>query len=443
MGRCPNRPDNGSVPEPLADALTELRALLLDPARLRRAVAAGRSRRGVPSWRRVELRPVDLKAGRVLQVIEYDERQAFTRNVEYGEPAASAVDGLLAQPFGSWHVDVTDEVVQIRVTKNGLAQVHRAAASTAEVSAAGHDRVKRRFVDPGEPFLAALGITGSDGRVKPSRQGKYHQVEEFVRALASVVSDLETERSEAGARSAVPLEVVDLGCGNAYLTFAAYRFLSSAPSIQGRTVHVTGVDVKAQAVHHGESVARALGWSESVTFVQDTVADAALPELTDIVMALHACDTATDDALARAVRAGAPVVLASPCCHHDIQRQLSSAGHSPPAEYRALIRQPILRERFADVLTDALRASLLRLLGYRVEVVEFVGSMHTPRNTLIKAVRTGAPPTTDQVAEYRELTEAWGVVPRLEELLRNEIAALAPRGSRPAGPIDQRTRSTT
>ena len=134
------------------------------------------------------------------------------------------------------------------------------------------------------------------------------------------------------------------------------------------------------------------------------------------MLALHACDTATDEALARAVRWEAPVVLAAPCCHHDVQRQLADA--TPPEPYAALTRHPILRERFADVLTDALRSLVLRRNGYRVEVVEFVDSAHTPRNAMIRAVRTGAAARPEVEAEYADLVRQWAVHPALERMLR-------------------------
>ena len=351
----------------------------------------------------------------------YDERQAHTRNEEW--PAAQhVVDELLAEPFGSWHVETTHETVQLRVTKKGDAQVHRSAAGA--LSAAGavaadgapiqrsHDRAKPRLIDPAEPFLAELGLTDAQGRVKPSRQDKYRQVEEMLRALDAVLP-------VAGTDDLRPMQVVDLGCGNAYLTFAAYDFLARRGT---RPVQVTGVDVKAQAREHGTAVAERLGWADDVRFVEGSAAGTELPGSgPDVVLALHACDTATDEALARAVRWGTGVILAAPCCHHDLQRQLAAAGPSP-APYALLTRHGILRERFTDVLTDAFRASLLRLVGYRVEVVEFVGSEHTPRNTLIRAVRTGARPTGEQVAEYRELAAAWGVQPRLAVLLSDELA---------------------
>jgi SAM-dependent methyltransferase len=412
------------MPQPLAVALAEVRALLLDPDSLVRAVAAGR-RRGSepPPWRRVELRPVDLKAGRRLQIVAYDEQQATTSNEDYGPRAEAAVDLLLGEPFGNWHVQTRDRTVQLRVTKKGDAQIHRAARADGaadgepadERALHAHDRVKPRLLDPADPLLRELGISDAQGRVRPSRQAKYRQVEEMLRALAAVRDSLPAPQPDGR-----PLRVVDLGCGNAYLTFAAYRWLTGPDGAGRRPVELVGVDVKAQAREHGEKVAAALGWAGSVRFVEGSVLDAPV-DGADVVLALHACDTATDEALARAVRWEAPVILASPCCHHDIQRQLAAADVPDP--YGAVVRHAILRERFADVLTDSLRAAVLRLVGYRVDVVEFVGSEHTPRNTLIRAVRTGAPPTAAQAAEYAALTGQWHVTPRLATLLGPELDA--------------------
>jgi hypothetical protein len=139
-----------------------------------------------------------------------------------------------------------------------------------------------------------------------------------------------------------------------------------------------------------------------------------------VVLALHACDTATDDALARAVTWDAPVVLAAPCCHHDVAAQLRRAP--TPAPYSLLTRNGILRERFADTLTDAMRAAVLRMVGYRVDVIDFVDSKHTPRNTLLRATRTGAPRPADVRREFDDLTRTWGVHPKLAELLHDRLA---------------------
>ena len=402
------------MPEPLDVALAALRRQLLDPNALVRAVASGRRRVGAPPWRRVELRPVDLRGGRQLQVVSYDERQAHTRNVAYdtGE-AVAVVDALLGEAFGNWHVRTTAETVQLRVTKKGLAQVHTAAVGPTPEPDRGHDRRKPRLLDPTEPFLHAVGIADASGRVKPSRQDKYRQVEEFLRVLDAALA------AAPHVQDRLPLRVVDLGCGNAYLTLATYAWLTGRRQLG---VELTGVDVRAAARERNAALAESLGWSGGLRFVEGTILDAPV-EAADVALALHACDTATDEALARAVRWQAPLVLAAPCCHHDLHRQLAAAG-PPPGAYALLTRHGILRERYADVLTDALRAALLRLLGYRVDVVEFVPSQHTPRNVLLRAVRTGAPPPAGQVEEYVTLVREWRVRPHLARLLEPELAAV-------------------
>jgi len=395
----------------LDEALERVGVLLLDHDGLVRAVASGR-RKGQdrPAWRRVELRYVDLREGRRLQVTSYDETQAHTANHALGDPAAAAVSELLDQPFGNWHVDSTAETVQLRVTKKGDGLVHASPREQAVSVDRDHDRDKERLLPADDPVLVALGISDREGRVKPSRQAKYRQVEEFLRLLDVALRDALEQGHVRTPTPDDPLRVVDLGCGNAYLTFAAHRFLSE---VRGLPVRLTGVDVREQSRRHNEDVAAGLGLEAD--FVAGSIGGAELDRAPDVVLALHACDTATDDALARAVGWDSPLVLAAPCCHHDVAAQLRRA--TPPAPYASLVRHGILRERFADTLTDALRALLLRLAGYRVDVVQFVESRHTPRNTMLRAVRTGDVGDPALREEYAALVAAWDVTPRLAELL--------------------------
>ncbi|WP_232678182.1 SAM-dependent methyltransferase [Nocardioides sp. R-C-SC26] len=405
--------------EPLTEALARLRVLLLDPDGLVRAVASGVQKGRRPAWRRIEARYVDLKSGRHLQVTSYDATQAHTANHAVGEPAAVAVDALLAEPFGNWHVDTSTETHQLRVTKKLDAVTHTRRRDQPVVADRGHDRDKERLLPLDDPIFAALGLADEHGRIKPSRQAKVRQVEEFLRQLDAAVSDARAGGHLRRPTSEDPLRVVDLGCGNAYLTFAALRFLGE---VRGLPVAVTGVDVKEQSRAHNTAVAERLGLQ--ARFEVGTIADAVLDPAPEIVLALHACDTATDEALARAVEWDAALVLAAPCCHHDIAAQLRR--NDTPSPYAALTRHGILRERFADTLTDGLRALLLRLHGYRVDVVEFIDSQHTPRNTLLRGVRTGTRGSVSAASagglagvdrEYDELVGTWHLRPRLAELL--------------------------
>ncbi len=420
--------------EPLLRVLARMRSLVLDDQSLVRAVAAGRQKGQRPRWRRVELRYVDLKAGRHLQVTAYDDTQAHTSNHPVGEAAREALDELLDEPFGNWHVDTVTETHQVRVTKKLEAMVHSAPREPASEESSDepprqHDRAKPRLLPEDDPALVAVGVSDEQGRVKPSRQAKYRQVEEFLRDLGPALDDALSSGRLRRPTAEDPLRVVDLGCGNAYLTFAAHSYLTR---VRGLPVQMTGVDVKEQSHRHNTEVAERLGIAETMRFVQGDIGSVELDEPPDVVLALHACDTATDDALARAVLWDASLVLAAPCCHHDVAAQLRRAP--TPAPYAMLTRHGILRERFADTLTDALRAGVMRLLGYRVDVIEFVESRHTPRNTLLRATRTGAAPTPAAKEEYDDLVRSWNVHPRLAELLAQRLAAVAgERADAPAG----------
>jgi SAM-dependent methyltransferase len=377
------------------------------------AVASGRRRGSIPKWRRVEIRPVDLGTGRHVQVTAYDETQAFTSNHRVGDDARQAVEELMAEPFISWAVTTTEGRLSIEVTRKGKPILHRHRLDGAVEAQTTHDRATDRLLDPAAPYLSAVGISDAHGRVKPSRQAKYRQVEEFCRQLTEALDAAGPRLPDVG--TARPLRVVDLGCGNAYLTFAAYHVLTE---VRGLPVDMVGIDVKAQARLRNTALAASLGWERSLRFEQREIAGAvnASHHRPDIVLALHACDTATDDALARAVSWGAALVLSAPCCHHDLQARLATVP--TPEEFAMVARHGILRERLADTLTDAVRASILRTRGYQVDVREFVGSEHTPRNTLLRAVRT----SDDQTArtgreEYDAFVRTWGVHPRLAELL--------------------------
>lgn len=402
--------------EPLLRVLTRMRGLILDDTVLVKAVASGRQRGQTGPWKRAEFRYVDLKGGRHLQVTTYDETQAHTSN-HAGDAAKQVLDELLDQPFANWHVETTTQQHQVRVTKKLEALVHTTDRASEVEPERGHDQAKQRLLPEDDPVLIKLGISDARGLVKPSRQAKYRQVEEFLRQLDAAITDARAKGNLRKPTAEDPLRIVDLGCGNAYLTFAAQRYLSSVRELP---VHVTGIDVKQQSCDHNTDVAQQLE-IDNMAFGVGTIAEASLTEPPDIVLALHACDTATDEALARAVEWEAALVLAAPCCHHDIAAQLRRAP--TPSPYAMLTRHGILRERFADTLTDALRASLLRILGYRVDVVEFVESAHTPRNTLLRAVRTGAVVKGGGVRkEYADLVETWAVHPKLAELLGDRLA---------------------
>jgi len=385
------------------EALAAASSRILDTKTFVRAVLSGRRRNMQVNYERIDIRLVEIKGALNLQLMQNDGRATTTKNLL---PQQLAVQELLHSGYANITIESTHEAYSVRITKSGDAQVHTEKRDSEQNLA--HDKKKDRLLDSSDPFLREVGIADSKGVIKPSRQDKYKQVEEFLRLLSPTL----TAAIEAGRihkpTEQNPLRITDLGCGHAYLTFAAHQFLMKS----GIPVVVTGIDVRPESRDRNNAIAQNLGISKSISFkaeeISKTTADAA-----DVAIALHACDTATDDAIAWAVNGAAKLLLIAPCCHHDIQKQIDSA----PEPWGALTKFGLMKERLGDLLTDSLRAQLLRIVGYRVEVIEFVGGEHTPRNLMIRAVKTDAKPEQLDIDRYLEITAQWGLTPALEKKL--------------------------
>jgi SAM-dependent methyltransferase len=233
---------------------------------------------------------------------------------------------------------------------------------------------------------------------------KYKQVEEFLRLLIPTLNDAISAGHIKKPTDSHPLRVVDLGCGHAYLTFAAHQYLKSA----GIPVKVTGIDIRPASRDRNNEIARKLGIEKSITFLAEEISSTSIDEA-DVAIALHACDTATDDSIAWALNRNVSLTLFAPCCHHDIQAQMKVA----PEPWSLITRHGIMRERLGDLITDSLRIQLMKLHGYRVDAIEFIGGEHTPRNLMIRAVKTGAQPESGELERYQSMISMWGVTPVL------------------------------
>jgi SAM-dependent methyltransferase len=387
-----------------------VRQHILDEETFVRATFGGRRRGHTVPWRKVIVRPVLIKEKRHLQFSYLDEKQDITKN--YAEQAEERLEELLLAPFRSIHVQTTGGSLQVQFTRKGRAIVHqRAAAEQAAKPSLAHDRRKQVILpaDKPDPFLHAVGVMTQEGKVRAQRRKKFQQINEFLKLLA------ETGDWRAGEQ---PLRIVDCGCGDAYLTFAAYHYFNHVLHVPAR---VTGIDTNVELVERQAKRGRTLGW-EGLSFQVSSIIAFQPSAPPDIVLALHACDTATDEALAQAVRWQSRTILSVPCCHHHLQQQIK--GQTTPEQFRLVLRHNILRERLGDILTDGFRAQILRIMGYRTDVVEFVSTEHTARNLMIRAVRAGRPGNHRAVKEYEALRTYWQVEPYLAELLRDELAAL-------------------
>jgi SAM-dependent methyltransferase len=385
------------------EAFQEAASKILDTSTFVRAVLSGRRRNMTVPFERIDIRPVEIKGVLHLQLMQNDGRATTTKNLL---PTALEVDQLLDSGYANIMVESTSQAYSIRVTKSGDAQVHT-EKRTSEQNLA-HDKKKDRLLDSNDPFLREVGIADAKGVIKPSRQDKYKQVEEFLRLLSPALNAAIDAGQIHKPTTAQPLRITDLGCGHAYLTFAAHQFLMNS----GIPVVVTGIDVRTESRDRNNAIAQKLGITKTISFKAEEISKTTA-ETADIAIALHACDTATDDAIAWAVNGGAKLLLIAPCCHHDIQKQIDTA----PEPWGALTKFGLMKERLGDLLTDSFRAQLLRLVGYRVEVIEFIGGEHTPRNLMIRAVKTDAKPEQLDIDRYLEITAQWGVKPALEKKL--------------------------
>jgi hypothetical protein len=361
-----------------------------------------RPRSGDPAGvRRVTIDPVALRAGDRWRLRRHYEARTTDENVDDDALVTflrEAIGGdyrqaLLHEADSDWQV----------LAGSGAPRVLRRPPTRAEASGA-HDRAKRHALPEGEPvaYLVALGVQTPDGRVRAARRAKFRQVNRFVELVDDVLPALPRRR----------LRVVDFGSGRAYLTFALHDLLTR---VHGLDADVLGLDIKPDVVAECEALARRLD-AQDLRFELGDIADADLSGV-DLVVSLHACDTATDAALERAVRAGAQVILAVPCCQHELLGQLTSEVLRP------LLRHGTLKERFAAEVTDAARARLLELAGYDVQVVEFVPLEHTPKNVLLRASRTDRPlrVTARLATEYRDFADSLGIEPALERLLGDTL----------------------
>ena len=310
------------------------------------------------------------------------------------------LDELLALKFTQVHVQTSAGDLHIRITRKGRALVSKGAPSVAgPVQAQPHNRTKEYPLPAEGPdaFLEAIGIKNERGEVRPSMQAKFRQINSFISLIEPLIPE----------KLSRPLEILDCGCGSAYLTFALYHVLVHSRKIRA---NLTGIDKNREVVEKCSALRDRLGWKDLSFGVTDIAAfsPAAPP---DLVLSLHACDTATDEAIAKGILANSRAIVAAPCCQHELHHKIQSR------HFDAVLHHGILRERLADILTDTFRALALTIMGYHTEVVEFVTADATPKNLLIRAEKVRPPGDAGAIQEYLELKKFWSVEPAIEGLL--------------------------
>lgn len=357
--------------------LAALRAAVADGTLTK--LTLGKHRGADATLKNIFVRPVALKAGPNLAFVYRHATRDITKNLP-PSAALATLERLIGGDFLDAHLFTTAQTAQLETQPDGSSRLHlKLAAGPAAPLVAAHDRAKTRLISPDAPWLRALGVTNDRGQPREGMAAKFRQIEKFAELLSHLLAEapLPTDRA---------LNICDMGSGKGYLTFAISALL-------GPRAHVTGIESRPELAAFCNDVARQHGFDRQLAFHAGTIADAT-PASVDVLIALHACDTATDDALARGLAAGATLLVVAPCCQKELRPQLT-----PPPILADALRHGIFQERQAEFATDALRALLLEWAGYRTKVFEFISTEHTAKNLMIAAIKSSAPAPNPALAD--------------------------------------------
>jgi SAM-dependent methyltransferase len=386
-----------------SDYRSLLRQATLDEDHFIQLTLQGKVRGQETPWRKIVVRPVLIKNKRYLQFSWFDAKQDTTKNYQ-GEAAEQQLDEALAIPFSSIHLRTSKDDLSVQLTKKGKAIIHRNQPPAKASIDLNHNRNKQQPLplEQSVAMLQALGIVNSQGSLKPAMLDKYGQINEFLRLV---------EGTGMIEKLPEPIRIIDCGSGSAYLTFGIYHYLHNLRDLK---TEVTGIDSNAHVVQKSNATRDELGYDD-LNFVQSLIEEYRPEHAPNIVMALHACDTATDDAIVQAIQWDAQMLICAPCCHHDLNDKIDSDTMRP------ILRHGILRQRMADIITDSFRALALRIMGYRTDVIEFIDVEHTAKNLMIRAIKTHTPAEHALIKEYNQLKAFWQVTPYIETRLGEEF----------------------
>ena len=355
--------------------------------------------------KRVKLKPIELKGVYHIQ-IEYQYERILKHENILLEKFSDSFDILLPQ-FRQIHAQFQHQNIQIQLSKKNKVLWKTEKVNDKKEINLSHNRKKQYLLDDSTPypFLIRLGVQTEEGKVKKQKYDKFRQINRFVEFIHDSLDHLPKNRQ---------IRILDFGSGKSYLTFALYHYLKVEKELD---IRVTGLDLKKEVIEECNQIARDLNYDQ-LEFLVGDINDYNDENSVDMIVTLHACDVATDMALARAVKWGAKVILSVPCCQHELNRQL----HSPALEI--MTQHGLIRERFASLATDSIRAELLTLVGYDTQVLEFIDIEHTPKNILIRAYFTGKKPSSEQIERYQAFTHFLSAKPFLENELRDILKSI-------------------
>lgn len=362
---------------------------------------------------KIKARPLEKKGELFFQLESFTRTQAFHENLS-GTDACRRLTEYMGQ-FGQMQIETVQEECTVLVSKKGKVTIKRKRRQKAAAPAdRSHNRKKHYILEEGipVPFLQDLGVMTEEGKIVRTKTDKFRQINRFLEFVEDILPRLDKGRE---------LTILDFGCGKSYLTFAMYYYLHD---LKGYDIRIIGLDLKSEVIAHCGKLAKKYGY-EKLTFLEGDIADYDGVDQVDMVVTLHACDTATDYALAKAVGWGAEVILSVPCCQHELNAQFAEDREQTKEQTEResclapVMDYGLLRERFAALATDGLRAKYLESVGYETQVLEFIDMEHTPKNILIRAVKSGKE-TEKAAEEIKKCIQFLGVSPTLGRLLGNK-----------------------
>lgn len=362
-------------------------------------VISGQKNKSEDKAVKVRIRPVILKNEIEYQVSEFVGRKVLHSNHSAADVKKKIIN-YMTEDFKQAQINMTDAAATILSSKSKTLTCKYKKAGQLKVQRdLSHNRTKKYIIQEGKPvaFMIDLGVMGQDGKIIRTRYDKFRQINRFLEYIEDILPKLDKERE---------LTIIDFGCGKSYLTFAMYYYLKE---LKGYNIRIIGLDLKADVIEHCNELRTRYGYDKLDFYVGD-IATYKDVDKVDMVVTLHACDIATDYALAKAVKWGAEVILSVPCCQHEANRTIKSDILSPVMDYG------ILKERMAAIVTDAARAKLLTANGYDTQILEFIDMEHTPKNLLIRAVKGGKEDISAR-EKTKEMLEALNLELTIDKLI--------------------------
>lgn len=367
--------------------------------------------RGGGDFIKIKVRPVMIRDSLYFQVSRYTDKQVFHENMT-AEDALETLSGWILHDFRQAQIRMQDEMVMVLVSKKGKATVKSKKAACIETQNLEHNRKKQYIIEEGTavPFMIDLGVMTESGKIIRTRYDKYRQINRFLEFIEDILPELPTDRT---------VHIIDFGCGKSYLTFAMYYYLKV---LKHYDIRITGLDLKQKVIEDCQALADRYGY-DGLQFLCGDIADYNGTDEVDMVVTLHACDTATDYALYKAVKWHASVILSVPCCQHELNRKMQCETLSGAFQYG------LIKERTAALMTDAMRGQLLEMKGYKTQLLEFIDMEHTPKNILIRGVKSkGLLPKAakkQQMENYQKCRDFFGAELTLEKLFKEMEGEMA------------------